>query len=116
LSNLAAIHHARGDALAAERLYRRALAIKEQALGPEHPDVALTLHNLGVLRSARGDREGAVALSGRALALATATLSEAHPLVAACDDHLTGLHHRSRGPGARPQKLGADRAAASVSP
>jgi tetratricopeptide (TPR) repeat protein len=33
----------------AERLYRRALAIKENVLGPDHVDVALTLGNLAML-------------------------------------------------------------------
>lgn len=36
----------------AEPLYRRALAIQEKTLGPEHPKVAASLNNLaGVLRS-----------------------------------------------------------------
>lgn len=30
----------------AEPLYRRALAIQEKALGPEHADVAVSLNNL----------------------------------------------------------------------
>ena len=38
----------------AESLYRRALAIKEEALGTDHPDVGLTLNNLAVLYKAAG--------------------------------------------------------------
>ena len=38
----------------AERLYKRALAIKEKALGPEHPHVASNLNNLAELYRARG--------------------------------------------------------------
>jgi tetratricopeptide (TPR) repeat protein len=116
LNNLADNHQARDDTPAAERLYRRALAIKERALGREHPDVALTLHNLGVLRGARGDRASAMALFERALVIATAALGATHPLVAACRDHLAGLLRPPRGPGARPRKPGAGRAAASVGP
>ncbi len=37
----------------AEPLYRRALAIREQALGPEHPDVATSLNNLAALLQTR---------------------------------------------------------------
>ena len=33
----------------AEPLYERALAIREKALGPDHPDVATSLNNLAVL-------------------------------------------------------------------
>ena len=44
----------KGDEMKAERLYRRALAIKEKALGPDHPDTALTLNNLAVLCKSRG--------------------------------------------------------------
>src|SRR5712671_6523173 len=33
----------------AEPLYKRALAIREKALGPDHRDVAQSLHNLGLL-------------------------------------------------------------------
>ena len=36
----------------AEPLYERSLAIREKALGPEHPDVAQSLNNLaGLLRA-----------------------------------------------------------------
>jgi hypothetical protein len=38
----------------AERLYRRALAIMEKALGPEHVEVATLYHNLGGLEFSRG--------------------------------------------------------------
>ena len=33
----------------AEPLHQRALAICEKALGPEHPDVAMSLNNLAAL-------------------------------------------------------------------
>ena len=49
----------RGRYTDAEPLYERALAIREKALGPEHPDVATSLNNLAVLyRSPRPIREG----------------------------------------------------------
>ncbi|MFL6464658.1 MAG: tetratricopeptide repeat protein [Bryobacteraceae bacterium] len=37
LHNLAHLLEAKGNSRQAEPLYRRALAIREQALGPEHP-------------------------------------------------------------------------------
>ena len=50
----------------AEALYRRALAIKEALLGPEHPDVAITLNNLAVACQMQSrDREAAELLAAR---------------------------------------------------
>ncbi len=46
LNNLALLYEAQGRYGDAEPLYKRALAIREKALGPEHPDVAQSLHNL----------------------------------------------------------------------
>src|SRR6202023_951434 len=39
----------------AEPLYRRALAIREQYLGPQHPDTATILHNLAMLQRDSGN-------------------------------------------------------------
>ena len=38
----------------AEPLYQRSLAIKEKALGPDHPSVAITLNNLAGLYQSQG--------------------------------------------------------------
>ena len=38
LNNLAGLLHAQGDYARAKPLYERALAIREKALGAEHPD------------------------------------------------------------------------------
>ncbi len=61
LNNLAALHQAQGDYAAARPLYERALAIREAALGPEHPDVATSLNNLAGLHYAQGDVRGGAA-------------------------------------------------------
>lgn len=37
---------AKGDYAGAEPLYRRALAIQEMTLGPDHPETQQTRHNL----------------------------------------------------------------------
>jgi Tfp pilus assembly protein PilF len=58
----------------AEPLYRRALAIDEKSLGPEHPNVAIRLNNLAELLSATNRLAEAEPLyrraSGRLLRLA----------------------------------------------
>jgi tetratricopeptide (TPR) repeat protein len=62
-----------GGALAAyaesRPLYERALAIREESLGPEHPNTAASLNNLAVLLQAQGDLAGARPLHERALAI-----------------------------------------------
>ena len=50
LNNLVMLYHAQGKYAEAEPLYRRALAIWEKALGPEHPNVA-TVAQCGVDRN-----------------------------------------------------------------
>jgi len=53
----------------AEPLLQRALAIREKALGPGHPDVATSLDNLAELYRAQGAYERALPLYERALAI-----------------------------------------------
>src|SRR5262249_7917767 len=53
----------------AEPLYQRALAIREKALGPKHPDVAGTLHELAMLYMVKGDVAQAIKLQSRANAI-----------------------------------------------
>jgi len=58
LNNLAALYKTQGDYAKAEPLYKRALAIFEKALGPNHPDVAQSLGNMATLyRATKRDKE-----------------------------------------------------------
>lgn len=84
LSNLGALRQAKGDAPEAERLYRRALAIKERLLGSEHPDVAVTLNNLAVLFTSQVRYAEAEPLYRRALGIFDTTLGPSHPTAIAC--------------------------------
>ncbi len=52
----------------------RALAIREKALGPKHPDVAQSLNNLAVLYANLGDYARAEPLYQRALAIGGKTV------------------------------------------
>ncbi len=58
LNNLAEIYRAQGKYAEAEPLYQRSLAIREKALGPEHPDVATSLENYAAIlrQTARADQ------------------------------------------------------------
>jgi tetratricopeptide (TPR) repeat protein len=52
----------------AEGLYKRALAIAEQANGSTHPEVAWALNNMAILYEARGESGSALAFSRKATA------------------------------------------------
>ena len=71
-----------GDYTGAEPLYRRALAINEKALGPDHPYVATNLNNLAFLLYDKGDYAGAEPLYRRALAIDEKALGPDDPGVA----------------------------------
>ena len=84
LSNLAAVHAARGDLRAAELMYRQSLAMEEKTIGPDHPDTALTALNLGVLLSEEGRLTEAPVLCELALRSFEASLAPDHPRTAIC--------------------------------
>ena len=59
VSNLAVLYEAQGRYADAEPLFKRALAIQEKALGPDHLDVANSLNNLAKDYWERGRYEDA---------------------------------------------------------
>jgi tetratricopeptide (TPR) repeat protein len=63
-------------------LAQRALAIGENALGPNHPDVAASLADLATLYDGQGRYADAKPLHERALAIREKTLGPGHPDVA----------------------------------
>ncbi|MEM6783578.1 MAG: tetratricopeptide repeat protein, partial [Bacteroidota bacterium] len=83
--------HGAGRYAEAVPLAREALAILEAALGPDHPDVALSLNNLAFLLRATGDYAGARPLLERALAIRETALGPGHPRVATSLNNLAGL-------------------------
>jgi tetratricopeptide (TPR) repeat protein len=62
----------------AEGLYKRALAIRETALGANHPDVAQTLNNLALVYADQSKHGEAEALYKRALAIRETALGANH--------------------------------------
>ena len=78
----------RGQDQLTERLYRRALRIREQILGPEHPCVADSLMGLGSFYCEHGAYGQAEGLYRRALRIREQALGPEHPQVA---DSLQGL-------------------------
>jgi hypothetical protein len=63
----------------AEPLYQRSLAIKEKALGPDHPEVGTTVMNLALLRQAQGCADDAVPLFHRGVSIFERALGPEHP-------------------------------------
>jgi len=84
----------------AEPLFQRALAIREQVLGANHPDTAQSLNNLAYLYRAQGQYEQAEPLYKRALAIYEQVLGANHPNTiivranyAALQEEMKGRHN-----------------------
>ena len=106
LNNLAQLLQATNRLAEAEPLMKRALAIDEKALGPEHPNVAAALNIMAVLCLQEGEYAKAEPLLLRSVAVNEKVLGPEHADVApvhrsigntlstdvqCCD----GAHHRS---------------------
>jgi tetratricopeptide (TPR) repeat protein len=74
--------HAVADYATARAAFERALAIDEQAFGPDHPNVARDINNLGWLLRDLGDLATARAAFERALAIDEQAFGPDHPNVA----------------------------------
>jgi tetratricopeptide (TPR) repeat protein len=103
LNNLGLLYYAQGRYQEAEPLYRRALALREKVLGPDHPDVATSLNNLAGLYDTQGRYKEAEPLYRRALALWEKVLGPEHPDVATALNNLGLLYYaQGRYPEAEP--------------
>jgi CHAT domain-containing protein len=65
----------------AEPLYKRSLAIREKALGPDHPDVALTLNNLAGVYGDQKRYADALPLIQRTISHITGSTGNALPVL-----------------------------------
>ena len=74
-------------------LYQRALQMREQALGPEHPDVATSLHGLAIFYREQNKYAQAEPLFLRALQMREQALGAEHPEVATSLHGLAFLYH-----------------------
>jgi tetratricopeptide (TPR) repeat protein len=95
-----------------EPLLRRALAIREKVLFPEHPDVAASLNNLAELYVTLSEYEKAQPLYERALRIREKTLGSEHPDVAILSGKLRALSE-SCGPFSGSRTAGSLRASGS---
>ncbi len=82
----------RGRYTEAEPLYQRALRIREQQLGPQHPDVGQSLNRLGILYHDQGRYAEAVPFYQRALHIWEQQLGPEHPKVGYPLNNLANLY------------------------
>ncbi len=96
LNNLAGLYKSLERYEEAEPLYLRALAIRTQQLGREHPDVATSLNNLAVLCKAQRRFGEAQHLYQQAINILEHRLGNDHPSVANTLHNLAGLHRSQK--------------------
>ena len=82
------------DFARAETLHRRALALREKALGPTHPRVVDSLIRLSNLYRAKGDYATAIPLRERALEIEERTLGTNNPAITDSIRSLAVLYSR----------------------
>ncbi|SFK23149.1 Tetratricopeptide repeat-containing protein, partial [Desulfomicrobium apsheronum] len=82
LINKGQCYYKQGDYAQAESHYKCSLAILEEALGPDHPDVARSLYHLGLLYKTQRDYSQAEPFFKRSLAIREKALGPDHPDVA----------------------------------
>jgi CHAT domain-containing protein len=85
-------YYAMGQYHQATALAQRALEIREKALGPEHPETAVSLNNLANLFEAMGDYAKAEPLFEHALAIREKALGPEHPDTAQSLNNLAVLY------------------------
>ena len=104
LSNLAAVHDAKGEYVQAAELVGEALRIWEEVLGADHPQVAMALNNLALDLHNQGKYDEAQPKSERALKIWQAALGPEHPHVAMALNNLGNTLH-SKGDLAAAQSM-----------
>ncbi len=92
LVNLAVVRRAQGDLGGALDLQQQALALREKAQGPEHPDVATSLNSIAALHAAQDDYAAAEPLLVRALAIREKSLGGDDPRTAKSLNNLALLY------------------------
>jgi tetratricopeptide (TPR) repeat protein len=80
-----------GNLAEARPYHQRALAIREKALGPDHPNTAQSLNNLGSLLKGMGNLAEARPYYQRALAILEKALGPDHPHTQLVRDNLANL-------------------------
>ncbi len=92
-ANMGTVYEVRGEYDAALAAHRRALELRESALGSEHPSVAQALDALGGVYRLRGELDESIAAYRRAVELREAIFGPAHPAVGRSLGGLAATHY-----------------------
>ncbi|MDH4033366.1 MAG: CHAT domain-containing protein, partial [candidate division Zixibacteria bacterium] len=92
LIHLAQLYRRLGRLAEAEPLVKQALAIIGQALGPEHPLIAQSLHQLALIYHGQGRLSEAIPLEEQALEIRKKWAGPAHSEVASCMNDLANYY------------------------
>ncbi len=90
-NNLGNVYRVDGEVAEALRLHEVALALREQVLDPDHPDVGNSLNNLANTHYSLGDMTTSRTLHERALAIRERAFGPEHPEVASSLNNLANL-------------------------
>lgn len=77
--HLSLVHNSSGDYETTLAMYDRVLTIQEDVLGPEHPELALSLTNLATVHYWKGEYLKGIGFSRRALEVQERALGPDHP-------------------------------------
>ena len=95
-SNIGAAQHQKGDYDKALEYFHKALTIRINQLGPEHPDVAISNNNIGAAHNGKGDNAKALEIFQKSLAVWIKKLGPNHSNIGTSYINI-GLAHRSIG-------------------
>ena len=84
--------HRQGKYVRAVVVAQKALEVAESNVGPDHPDVALSLNNLALLYQTQGEYAKAEPLFKRSLDIMEKALGPDHPAVATALENLAALY------------------------
>lgn len=93
LNNLGLLYYNQKRYEEAEPVYNRAIQIRENGLGHEHPQVAISLSNLALLYYAQKKHTKALSLAQDALKIREKTLAPDHLDLAMSLNNLALIHH-----------------------
>ena len=77
-----------------ERIHRQVLAVRETALGKEHPDTLISMNNLASVLSIQGNYKEAKQIYQQALALMESELGKEHPSTLGTMNNLASVLNR----------------------
>ena len=92
-NNIGSVYDNQGDYPKALEYHLKALAIREKALGQDHPDVAMSYNNIGIVYSYQGDYPRSLEYHLKALSIWEKVLGQGHPNVATSYNNIGSVYY-----------------------